>query len=101
MTETLNIKKINEKVYAIMPVFDDKNISDRIDELKNLVLSAGAEFVGYGMQKIREITPSTLFGKGKLEEMKIEAEENEASTIVCDYSLSPAQQSNRQNRAYT
>ncbi len=94
MTETLNIKKINEKVYTIMPVFDDKNISDRIDELKNLVLSAGAEFVGCGMQKIREITPSTLFGKGKLEEMKIEAEENEASTIVCDYSLSPAQQRN-------
>lgn len=94
MTETLNIKKINEKVYAIMPVFDDKNISDRIDELKNLVLSAGAEFVGCGMQKIREITPSTLFGKGKLEEMEIEAEENEASTIVCDYSLSPAQQRN-------
>ncbi len=94
MTETLNIKKINEKVYAIMPVFDDKNISDRIDELKNLVLSAGAEFVGCGMQKIREITPSTLFGKGKLEEMKIEAEENEVSTIVCDYSLSPAQQRN-------
>ena len=94
MTETLSIKKINEKVYAIMPVFDDKNISDRIDELKNLVLSAGAEFVGCGMQKIREITPSTLFGKGKLEEMKIEAEENEASTIVCDYSLSPAQQRN-------
>lgn len=94
MTETLNIKKINEKVYAIMPVFDDKNISDRIDELKNLVLSAGAEFVGCGMQKIREITPSTLFGKGKLEEMKIEAEENEATTIVCDYSLSPAQQRN-------
>lgn len=94
MTESLNIKKINEKVYAIMPVFDDKNISDRIDELKNLVLSAGAEFVGCGTQKIREITPSTLFGKGKLEEMKIEAEENEASTIVCDYSLSPAQQRN-------
>lgn len=94
MTETLNIKKINEKVYAIMPVFDDKNLSDRIDELKNLVLSAGAEFVGCGMQKIREITPSTLFGKGKLEEMKIEAEENEATTIVCDYSLSPAQQRN-------
>ena len=94
MTETLNIKKINEKVYAIMPVFDDKNIPDRIDELKNLVLSAGAEFVGCGMQKIREITPSTLFGKGKLEEMKIEAEENEATTIVCDYSLSPAQQRN-------
>ena len=94
MTETLNIKKINEKVYAIMPVFDDKNISDRIDELKNLVLSAGAEFVGCGMQKIREITPSTLFGKGKLEEMKIEAEENKATTIVCDYSLSPAQQRN-------
>ena len=63
MTETLNIKKINEKVYAIMPVFDDKNISDRnifdrIDELKNLVLSAGAEFVGCGMQKIREINRS-------------------------------------------
>lgn len=94
MTETLNIKKINEKVYAIMPVFDDKDVSDRIDELKNLVLSAGAEFVGCGMQKIREITPSTLFGKGKLEEMKIEAEENKATTIVCDYSLSPAQQRN-------
>ena len=94
MTETLNLKKIDEKVYVIVPVFEDKDLSDRIDELKNLVVSAGAEFVGYGMQKIREITPATLFGKGKLEEMKIKAEENKATTIVCDYSLSPAQQRN-------
>lgn len=94
MTETLNLRKIDEKVYVIVPVFDDKDLSDRIDELKNLVLSAGAEFVGYGIQKIREITPSTLFGKGKLEKMKLEAEANVATTIVCDDSLSPAQQRN-------
>lgn len=91
-TETL--RKIEEKVYLIIPVFDDKDVEERINEGISLVESSGAECVGYGIQKIREINPATLFGVGKLEEMKRDAEEKNATTVICDYSLSPAQTSN-------
>lgn len=91
-TETL--RKIEEKVYLIIPVFDNKDVDERINEGISLVESSGAECVGYGIQKIREINPATLFGVGKLEEMKRDAEKKNATTIICDYSLSSAQTSN-------
>lgn len=91
---TDNFKKIDEKVYLIIPVFDESDVTERINEDIALVESSGAECVGYGMQKIREISPATLFGKGKIEEMKAEARLKGATTVICDKPLSPAQTSN-------
>lgn len=91
---TDNFKKIDEKVYLIIPVFDESDVTERINEDIALVESSGAECVGYGMQKIREISPATLFGKGKIEEMKAEAYLKGATTVICDKPLSPAQTSN-------
>ena len=91
---TDNFKKIDEKVYLIIPVFDESDVTERINEDIALVESSGAECVGYGMQKIREISPATLFGKGKIEEMKADAHLKGATTIICDKPLSPAQTSN-------
>ena len=94
MTENKDFKKIEEKVYLIIPVFDDLDVTERINESIALIESSGAECVGYGLQKIREISPATLFGKGKIEEMKADAHAKGATTIICDKPLSPAQTSN-------
>ena len=90
-------KKLNEKVYLLVPVFDEKenvNPDERIAEAEALVESAGATIVGCGTQNIREINPATIFGKGKLAEFKTDAAENGATTVICDCSLSPAQAKN-------
>lgn len=90
-------KKLNEKVYLLVPVFDEKenvNPDERIAEAEALVESAGATIVGCGTQNIREINPATIFGKGKLAEFKTYAAENGATTVICDCSLSPAQAKN-------
>lgn len=91
-------KKLNEKVYLLVPVFGEKenvkaydNFDERIAEAEALVESAGATIVGYGTQNIREVNPATIFGKGKLACFKTDAEEKGATTVICDCSLSPAQ----------
>ena len=55
-------KKLNEKVYLLVPVFGEKenvkvydNFEERIAEAEALVESAGATIVGYGTQNIREV----------------------------------------------
>ncbi len=65
-----------------------------LEELSALVSSSGAKTVGYATQLIKKVSPSTVFGKGKLEEIKKQAEELEANVFVCDYSLSPSQARN-------
>lgn len=94
-------KKLNEKVYLLVPVFGEKenvkaydNFDERIAEAEALVESAGATIVGYGTQNIREVNPATIFGKGKLASFKTDAEEKGATTVICDCSLSPAQAKN-------
>lgn len=94
-------KKLNEKVYLLVPVFGEKenvkvydNFEERIAEAEALVESAGATIVGYGTQNIREVNPATIFGKGKLACFKTDAEEKGATTVICDCSLSPAQAKN-------
>ncbi|MBO5713192.1 MAG: GTPase HflX, partial [Clostridia bacterium] len=87
-----NFDKLIEKVYIILPVseFSDKN-DYRISETKSLIYSADAECVGYKIVKIREITPSTYVGKGKLEEIKLELDLYEPDLVVFDGVLSPSQ----------
>ena len=87
-----NIDKLIEKVYIILPVNEYSYKDDnRILETKSLIYSADAECVGYKIVKVREITPSTYIGKGKLEEIKLELDGLNADLIVFDGVLSPSQ----------
>ena len=82
--------KKHEIVYIIEPYFD-KLSDDRLNEIKALVESAGAEVYGYKSQLIREITPATFIGKGKLDEIKEELIDSPVDLIVFDGELSPSQ----------
>ena len=65
-----------------------------LDELGDLIDTAGAAVVGRVVQRREMIHPATYVGKGKIEEIKELLWEQDATGIVCDDELSPAQTAN-------
>lgn len=72
--------------------YDDTEQS--LSELSELIKTAGAEEAGRVIQRREMIHPATYVGKGKIEEIKELLWEMDASGIVCDDELSPAQMAN-------
>ncbi len=64
---------------------------ESLDELAELVSSAGARVVTAFLQERRRLDPATLVGRGKLEEVAAAAASWEADVVVFDRELSPAQ----------
>ena len=65
-----------------------------LDELEELVKTAGATAVARSVQKRERIHPGHYLGKGKIEELKLMLQTYDATGIVCDDELSPAQLKN-------
>ena len=70
---------------------DGDDTEDSIEELGDLVETAGAVSVGSLIQKREKKHPATYVGKGKVEELKELCDKTGATGIVCDDELSPAQ----------
>lgn len=83
-------KTKHETVYIIEPYFD-KLSQDALNEIFALTESAGATVYGYKSQLIREITPATFIGKGKLDEIREELASSPVDLIIFDGELSPSQ----------
>lgn len=96
MHKTEDFKTNYERAYLLFPIFNGKinELESRLYEASELSRTAGAEVVGYGFQVLREISPATIFGSGKLEEMREEIREKNANVIIFDGSLSPSQAQN-------
>jgi GTP-binding protein HflX len=62
-----------------------------LEELAELARSAGAQVAGSIFQMRDKIDPATVIGRGKIEEVKIEAHLHDAPLIVFDRNLSPTQ----------
>jgi GTP-binding protein HflX len=60
-------------------------------ELERLADTAGADVVGQVEQRRARPAPRTFMGKGKVEELKELVEETEATLVIFDNDLSPAQ----------
>lgn len=92
---TFEVEQKKEKVILVGVRLDDKDdTEDSIDELEDLIETAGAVTLAKVIQNREKIHPGTYVGKGKIEELRQMAEELEATGIVCDDELSPAQLSN-------
>ncbi|MCR4722137.1 MAG: GTPase HflX [Lachnospiraceae bacterium] len=65
-----------------------------LDELAELVETAGGQEVGRVIQNRENASPATYVGKGKLEEISAYASAQGATGIVCDDELSPSQMRN-------
>jgi GTP-binding protein HflX len=68
-----------------------------LDELAELVRTAGGSVVGRVVQQRKNPDPATYIGKGKLEEIKELCDEGFANLLVVNDELSPAQKRNIEN----
>jgi len=69
-------------------------LEDDPDELEKLAITAGAKVVGRFSQQLKRISPATLIGSGKIEEIQRHIRETKPNLIIFDEDLSPAQQRN-------
>ena len=67
---------------------------DSLEELAELAHSAGATVAGSVLQMREGIDPATVIGRGKLDEVRAEAQACDAQLIVFDGNLTPVQQRN-------
>jgi len=67
-------------------------LEDSLSELALLAQTVNLEIVGEATQKLETPNPSTLIGKGKVEEIAMLAEESLADIIIFDTELSPRHQ---------
>ncbi|MGH7931222.1 MAG: GTPase HflX, partial [Candidatus Binatia bacterium] len=68
-----------------------------VEELQRLAETAGAAVVGKFNQQLRHVTPATLIGRGKVEEIQAYLRDFSADLIIVDDDLTPAQQRNLEN----
>ena len=81
-----------ERVIVLgVSVSDGDDTEESLDELEELIETAGAESVGRVIQNRETIHPGTYIGKGKIGEVRELLEETGATGVVCDDELSPAQ----------
>lgn len=98
MAEMIELQELQEKVILVAVSTDDNDDTQKsLDELEELVATAGAVVVGRVIQNLPQIHPGTYVGKGKLEEIKDLIWETEATGIICDDELSPIQLGNMED----
>lgn len=92
MAELVEIKKIEERVILVaVSTYDEDDTRASVDELEELVRTAGAVTVDKMIQNREKIHPGTYLGKGKIDEVRERVWELNATGVVCDDELSPAQ----------
>jgi len=64
---------------------------DSLDELQELAESAGAKIEGSLLQVREALDPATLVGRGKLEEIRTEAQVRDVPLVIVDHDLTPVQ----------
>ena len=95
MAELIEIGEQQERVILFAASTNDSDDTEEsVEELKELVKTAGAETVGTVIQNRENIHPGTYLGKGKIQELKGMVWESGATGVVCDDELSPAQLKN-------
>ena len=69
-------------------------MDEHLDELEQLADTAGAVVVGRVTQQLDRPNPATYLGKGKIEELARAISESDASVVIFDDELTPAQGKN-------
>lgn len=98
MAEMIELKETIERVILVgVSTSDHDDTEKSLDELEDLVTTAGATVVGRVIQNLDQIHSGTYVGKGKLDEIKELIWETEATGIICDDELSPIQLGNMED----
>ena len=90
MAQIYETDEVIERVLLIGVALDDNDEAESsLDELAELAKTAGAVTVGRLIQPREYFHPATYIGKGKLEEVRLMADELDATGIICDDELTP------------
>ena len=68
-----------------------ESLDESLDELEELVGTAGGKVAGRGTQRLDRVNAATFIGSGKAREFAEQCKEAEVDTVVFDEELSPAQ----------
>lgn len=92
MAEAYKTEEIEERVILVGVCFrEGDDTEDSMIELGELARTAGAIVVGITVQNREAVHPGTYVGSGKLQEIREMLVELQATGIICDDELSPAQ----------
>ena len=87
--------RLEERVVLVgVQTGENDNVEESLDELEELAGTAGAVTVGKIIQNREAVHPGTYIGKGKIEEVWALVYAMDATGIICDDELSPAQLNN-------
>lgn len=87
--------EIEERVILVgVQVNENEDTYESLEELEELAHTAGAVTVGKIVQNREAVHPGTYIGKGKIEEVRSLMYAMDATGIICDDELSPAQMNN-------
>lgn len=88
-------QKEKERAILLGIIYRNKeDVVSQLKELERLAETAGVEVLGKTHQLIREVTPATLIGEGKVEEVKNMVEQTGANLVIFDNELSGSQAKN-------
>ena len=89
-----NKEELEKVILVAVSTGNEEDAQESLDELEELVSTAGAVVVGRVVQNLEHINNTTYVGTGKVKEIKDLIWETDADAIVCDDELSPAQYKN-------
>lgn len=95
MGEIYDMKEKQERLVLVaVAVQDGDDTKDSLDELEELAKTAGAVTVAKVIQNRESVHPGTYIGKGKMDEVRDLVIRLDATGVICDDELSPAQLKN-------
>lgn len=95
MTELYENKEEQEQVILVSAsVSDELSVQASLDELEELVKTAGAAVAGRFVQHRQTMDTATYIGSGKVEELRELVMAGHVTGIVCDDELTPSQMNN-------
>ena len=89
-----NKEELEKVILVAVSTGNEEDAQESLDELEELVSTAGAVVVGRVVQNLEHINNTTYVGTGKVKEINDLIWETDADAIVCDDELSPAQYKN-------
>jgi GTPase len=84
--------RARQRAYLVAAVPDGEK--GQLDELRELLKTAGVAGVGEMIQRREHPHPNTYLGAGKLDELKSDLARADANLVACDDELSPRQERN-------
>ena len=102
MAELYDMREEEERVILVaVSTGDGDDTEESVDELAELVKTAGAVAADRIIQNRERVHPGTYLGKGKIEEVRERVLALQATGVVCDDELSPAQLRNLEDALQT